>query len=172
MCSTKEEIPAKWLKNIFCCLICSESIAELVLIYRCPKNWAVQCNRKVASIHYWSSLEQAWKVLNIHVSWFQLLSVERFKAVLLTSTVSLFILFWCVFFFFSFLAPAYRMQRVTPLGILSLVLNIMCGALNLIRGVHLAEHSFQVTLTDVKAVSEMKKESYWGNQVKGGCSAL
>lgn len=40
-------------------------------------------------------------------------------------------------------APAYRMQRVTPLGILSLVLNIMCGALNLIRGVHLAEHSFQ-----------------------------
>ncbi|XP_065600930.1 vesicle-trafficking protein SEC22c [Cyrtonyx montezumae] len=40
-------------------------------------------------------------------------------------------------------APAYRMQRVTPLGILSLVLNIMCGALNLIRGVHLAEHSLQ-----------------------------
>uniref|UniRef100_A0A8C8B2N4 SEC22 homolog C, vesicle trafficking protein n=1 Tax=Otus sunia TaxID=257818 RepID=A0A8C8B2N4_9STRI len=39
--------------------------------------------------------------------------------------------------------PTYRMQRVTPLGILSLVLNIMCGALNLIRGVHLAEHSFQ-----------------------------
>ncbi|XP_025896839.1 vesicle-trafficking protein SEC22c isoform X1 [Nothoprocta perdicaria] len=40
-------------------------------------------------------------------------------------------------------APTYRMQRVTPLGILSLVLNIMCGALNLIRGVHLAEYSFQ-----------------------------
>ncbi|KAM6421795.1 vesicle-trafficking protein SEC22c [Rhynochetos jubatus] len=39
--------------------------------------------------------------------------------------------------------PTYRMQRVTPLGILSLVLNIMCGALNLIRGVHLAEYSFQ-----------------------------
>ncbi|KFO85516.1 Vesicle-trafficking protein SEC22c [Buceros rhinoceros silvestris] len=39
--------------------------------------------------------------------------------------------------------PTYRMQPVTPLGILSLVLNIMCGALNLIRGVHLAEHSFQ-----------------------------
>uniref|UniRef100_A0A669QKV7 SEC22 homolog C, vesicle trafficking protein n=1 Tax=Phasianus colchicus TaxID=9054 RepID=A0A669QKV7_PHACC len=35
------------------------------------------------------------------------------------------------------------MERVTPLGILSLVLNIMCAALNLIRGVHLAEHSFQ-----------------------------
>ncbi|KFV65502.1 Vesicle-trafficking protein SEC22c [Dryobates pubescens] len=40
-------------------------------------------------------------------------------------------------------APTYRMQPVTPLGILSLVLNIMCGALNLIRGVHLAEYSFQ-----------------------------
>ncbi|KAM6375737.1 vesicle-trafficking protein SEC22c isoform 2-T3 [Alca torda] len=39
--------------------------------------------------------------------------------------------------------PTYRMQPVTPLGILSLVLNIMCGALNLIRGVHLAEYSFQ-----------------------------
>ncbi|XP_027753425.1 vesicle-trafficking protein SEC22c [Empidonax traillii] len=39
--------------------------------------------------------------------------------------------------------PSYRMQPVTPLGILSLVLNIMCGALNLIRGVHLAEYSFQ-----------------------------
>uniref|UniRef100_A0A8D0G8A1 SEC22 homolog C, vesicle trafficking protein n=1 Tax=Sphenodon punctatus TaxID=8508 RepID=A0A8D0G8A1_SPHPU len=39
--------------------------------------------------------------------------------------------------------PTYRMQRVTALGILSLVLNIMCGALNLIRGVHLAEYSFQ-----------------------------
>ncbi|XP_044281199.1 vesicle-trafficking protein SEC22c isoform X3 [Varanus komodoensis] len=40
-------------------------------------------------------------------------------------------------------APAYRMQPVSALGILSLVLNIMCGALNLIRGVHLAEYSFQ-----------------------------
>lgn len=109
--------------------------------------------------------------MNVHVSSFQLLSVKRFKAVLLTFTVSLFILFWCVLLFF-FPAPAYRMERVTPLGILSLVLNIMCAALNLIRGVHLAEHSFQVTLTDLKAVSEMKKESYWGNQVKGGCSAL
>ncbi|XP_071590698.1 vesicle-trafficking protein SEC22c isoform X3 [Heliangelus exortis] len=39
--------------------------------------------------------------------------------------------------------PTYRMEPVTPLGILSLVLNIMCGALNLIRGVHLAEYSFQ-----------------------------
>lgn len=39
--------------------------------------------------------------------------------------------------------PAYRMQPVSALGILSLVLNIMCGALNLIRGVHLAEYSFQ-----------------------------
>nr|XP_020670424.1 vesicle-trafficking protein SEC22c [Pogona vitticeps]XP_020670425.1 vesicle-trafficking protein SEC22c [Pogona vitticeps]XP_020670427.1 vesicle-trafficking protein SEC22c [Pogona vitticeps] len=40
-------------------------------------------------------------------------------------------------------APAYRLEPVSALGILSLVLNIMCGALNLIRGVHLAEYSFQ-----------------------------
>ncbi|XP_058035967.1 vesicle-trafficking protein SEC22c isoform X1 [Ahaetulla prasina] len=40
-------------------------------------------------------------------------------------------------------APACRMQPVSPLGILSLILNIMCGALNLIRGVHLAEYSWQ-----------------------------
>lgn len=37
------------------------------------------------------------------------------------------------------------MEPVTALGVLSLVLNIMCAALNLIRGVHLAEHSLQVT---------------------------
>lgn len=63
------------------------------------------------------------------------------------------------------------MQRVTPLGILSLVLNIMCGALNLIRGVHLAEYSFQVTLIELKPVNESKGWSYLGNQIKGGCSA-
>ncbi|XP_053324274.1 vesicle-trafficking protein SEC22c [Spea bombifrons] len=40
-------------------------------------------------------------------------------------------------------APNYRMTPVTALGILSLTLNIMCGALSLIRGVHLAENSFQ-----------------------------
>ncbi|XP_060103932.1 LOW QUALITY PROTEIN: vesicle-trafficking protein SEC22c-like [Heteronotia binoei] len=40
-------------------------------------------------------------------------------------------------------ASTQRMQPVSPAGILSLVLNIMCGALNLIRGVHLAEYSFQ-----------------------------
>ena len=38
------------------------------------------------------------------------------------------------------------MKPVTALGVLSLVLNIMCAALNLIRGVHLAEHSLQVAL--------------------------
>ncbi|XP_048367679.1 vesicle-trafficking protein SEC22c isoform X2 [Sphaerodactylus townsendi] len=38
---------------------------------------------------------------------------------------------------------AYKMQSVSTMGILSLVLNIMCGALNLIRGVHLAEYLFQ-----------------------------
>ncbi|XP_029444204.1 vesicle-trafficking protein SEC22c isoform X2 [Rhinatrema bivittatum] len=43
-------------------------------------------------------------------------------------------------------APVYRMQPVTASGILSLILNIMCGALNLIRGVHMAEHSFQCYL--------------------------
>lgn len=63
------------------------------------------------------------------------------------------------------------MQRVTPLGILSLVLNIMCGALNLIRGVHLAEHSFQVILVGLKPENEMKEESYCRNQMRGGFSA-
>uniref|UniRef100_A0A8D0DTR2 SEC22 homolog C, vesicle trafficking protein n=1 Tax=Salvator merianae TaxID=96440 RepID=A0A8D0DTR2_SALMN len=42
--------------------------------------------------------------------------------------------------------PAHRMQPVSALGILSLVLNIMCGALNLIRGIHLLEYSFQCYL--------------------------
>lgn len=63
------------------------------------------------------------------------------------------------------------MQRVTPLGILSLVLNIMCGALNLIRGVHLAEYSFQVTLLELKPVHESEGVNYLGNQIKGGSSA-
>lgn len=62
------------------------------------------------------------------------------------------------------------MQPVTPLGILSLVLNIMCGALNLIRGVHLAEYSFQVTLNALEPENESKAELL-GNQFKGGCSA-
>lgn len=53
------------------------------------------------------------------------------------------------------------MQPVTPLGILSLVLNIMCGALNLIRGVHLAEYSFQVTLNALEPENESKAESCW-----------
>lgn len=62
------------------------------------------------------------------------------------------------------------MQRVTPLGILSLVLNIMCGALNLIRGVHLAEYSFQVTVLELKFVHESEGVNYLGNQIKGGSS--
>ncbi|KAM3927785.1 vesicle-trafficking protein SEC22c isoform 2-T3 [Leptodactylus fuscus] len=37
----------------------------------------------------------------------------------------------------------HRMSPVSALGVLSLTLNIMCSALSLIRGVHLAEHSFQ-----------------------------
>ncbi|XP_078521445.1 vesicle-trafficking protein SEC22c isoform X2 [Lissotriton helveticus] len=50
-------------------------------------------------------------------------------------------------------APNHRMQPVTALGILSLILNIMCGALNLIRGVHLAEHSFQEDFENVGTVT-------------------
>lgn len=46
-------------------------------------------------------------------------------------------------------APNLRMEPVTALGVLSLVLNIMCAALNLIRGVHLAEHSLQVAQEEV-----------------------
>ncbi|XP_042528677.1 vesicle-trafficking protein SEC22c [Dipodomys spectabilis] len=46
-------------------------------------------------------------------------------------------------------APNFRMEPVTALGVLSLVLNIMCAALNLIRGVHLAEHSVQVTPEEI-----------------------
>ncbi|XP_069907080.1 vesicle-trafficking protein SEC22c isoform X3 [Oryctolagus cuniculus] len=46
-------------------------------------------------------------------------------------------------------APNVRMEPVTALGILSLVLNIMCAALNLIRGVHLAEHSLQVAHEEI-----------------------
>ncbi|XP_075994265.1 vesicle-trafficking protein SEC22c [Genypterus blacodes] len=36
-----------------------------------------------------------------------------------------------------------RLEPVTAPGILSLVLNIMCAALNVIRGVHLIEYTFQ-----------------------------
>ncbi|KAL1006238.1 hypothetical protein UPYG_G00069620 [Umbra pygmaea] len=36
-----------------------------------------------------------------------------------------------------------RLEPVTAPGILSLVLNIMCASLNLIRGVHLSEYTFQ-----------------------------
>ncbi|XP_075070223.1 vesicle-trafficking protein SEC22c [Mixophyes fleayi] len=40
-------------------------------------------------------------------------------------------------------APNCRLAPVSALGILSLTLSIMCSALSLIRGVHLAENSFQ-----------------------------
>lgn len=39
--------------------------------------------------------------------------------------------------------PNQRLEPVTAPGILSLILNIMCAALNLIRGVHLIEYTFQ-----------------------------
>lgn len=46
-------------------------------------------------------------------------------------------------------AANFRMEPVTALGVLSLILNIMCAALNLIRGIHLAEHSLQVTHEEI-----------------------
>lgn len=46
-------------------------------------------------------------------------------------------------------APNFRMEPVTALGILSLVLNIMCAALNLVRGIHLAEHSLQIAHEEI-----------------------
>ncbi|CAB1440315.1 unnamed protein product [Pleuronectes platessa] len=39
--------------------------------------------------------------------------------------------------------PNVRLQPVTAPGILSLVLNIVCASLNVIRGVHLIENTFQ-----------------------------
>ncbi|RXM98197.1 Vesicle-trafficking protein SEC22c [Acipenser ruthenus] len=42
-------------------------------------------------------------------------------------------------------AASERMKPVTGLGILSLLLNIMCASLNLIRGVHLIEYTLQVS---------------------------
>ncbi|MEE6519378.1 hypothetical protein FKM82_031164, partial [Ascaphus truei] len=66
-------------------------------------------------------------------------------------------------------APNYRMTPVTALGILSLTLNIMCGALSLIRGVHLAEHSFQVTrprlawVCGVKVLHDSGWNTVWVN---------
>ncbi|CAB1350034.1 unnamed protein product [Coregonus sp. 'balchen'] len=44
---------------------------------------------------------------------------------------------------FSESGQIQRLEPVTVPGILSLVLNIMCSSLNLIRGVHLIEHTFQ-----------------------------
>lgn len=49
-------------------------------------------------------------------------------------------------------APNFRLEPVTALGILSLVLNIMCAALNLVRGIHLAEHSVQVAQEEIKNI--------------------
>lgn len=57
------------------------------------------------------------------------------------------IIFTRLFFLFHCEAPNFRMEPVTALGVLSLILNIMCAALNLIRGIHLAEHSLQVTFS-------------------------
>lgn len=92
----------------------------------------------------WSKHGRFWTSMKAHLSCFLLTDSKQCCWL----SLSLFLFSFDVFFFYIFfLAPAYRMERVTPLGILSLVLNIMCAALNLIRGVHLAEHSFQVKLT-------------------------
>ena len=53
------------------------------------------------------------------------------------------------------------MEPVTALGILSLILNIMCAALNLIRGIHLAEHSLQVTFS----IQFESKDRRWKKQI-------
>ncbi|XP_028972207.1 vesicle-trafficking protein SEC22c isoform X2 [Esox lucius] len=45
-----------------------------------------------------------------------------------------------------------RLEPVTAPGILSLVLNIMCASLNLIRGVHLTEYTFQDDYEGVSCV--------------------
>ncbi|VFV36603.1 vesicle-trafficking protein [Lynx pardinus] len=54
--------------------------------------------------------------------------------------------------FFNCEAPNFRMEPVTALGVLSLILNIMCAALNLIRGIHLAEHSLQVAHEEIGTI--------------------
>lgn len=46
--------------------------------------------------------------------------------------------------FFCLTGQNVRLEPVTAPGILSLVLNIMCASLNIIRGVHLIEYTFQV----------------------------
>ena len=53
------------------------------------------------------------------------------------------------------------MEPVTALGIRSLILNIMCAALNLIRGIHLAEHSLQVTFS----IQFESKDRRWKKQI-------
>lgn len=53
------------------------------------------------------------------------------------------------------------MEPVTALGVLSLILNIMCAALNLIRGIHLAEHSLQVTFS----IQFKSKDTRWKKQI-------
>lgn len=61
------------------------------------------------------------------------------------------------YYYFHCEAPNFRMEPVTALGILSLVLNIMCAALNLVRGIHLAEHSLQVTFS----LQFKRKDTWW-----------
>ncbi|XP_069769014.1 vesicle-trafficking protein SEC22c isoform X2 [Narcine bancroftii] len=49
-------------------------------------------------------------------------------------------------------AHSYRLEPISAVGILSVILNIVCGALNLIRGIHLLEHNFQDNHEEMGAV--------------------
>lgn len=64
------------------------------------------------------------------------------------------------FTFFCLTGQNVRLEPVTAPGILSLVLNIMCASLNIIRGVHLIEYTFQVcakfSITDFSSVQHIQ----------------
>lgn len=56
-----------------------------------------------------------------------------------------------------------RLEPVTAPGILSLVLNIMCASLNIIRGVHLIEYTFQVCLSASSILRQIRCKTSWFN---------
>lgn len=66
-----------------------------------------------------------------------------------------FLSFLLLFFIFFFLGLSGHNQRLEPVsapGILSLVLNILCASLNVIRGAHLMENTFQVVPVQEKGL--------------------
>lgn len=66
----------------------------------------------------------------------------------------------CYFLSFVKTVQNIRLEPVTAPGILSLVLNIMCASLNLIRGVHLIEYSFQVrAIVRLSQISKVQRAS-------------